>query len=157
MTSLNTPSSAGKHFHEFEGQTWSGGDEAENTPKCQNHESRAMPKCCWFNVILLQPTTPCTDVVSYTHTRPPVLQTHHKGCLVQAVPLTFPPLLMISVLEYSTELSKASLHYWTPWILNETLKHSSRLYLPMVIQPVPPHSEGLQLSINHELTCIITV
>lgn len=46
-----------------------------------------------------------------------------QHCSAQAVP----PLLTTSVLEYSTELSKASLHYWTPWILNYRLKHSSKV------------------------------
>lgn len=46
-----------------------------------------------------------------------------QHCSAQAVP----PLLTTSALEYSTELSKASLHYWTPRILNYTLKHSSKV------------------------------
>lgn len=50
-------------------------------------------------------------------------KTHRKQSSVQAVPLSFPTLLTTSEPEYLTELSKASLHYWIPWILSETLKH----------------------------------
>lgn len=49
------------------------------------------------------------------------------NCSAHAVPLTFPPLLTTPALEYSAELSKAPLHYWTFWILNYTLKHSSKV------------------------------
>lgn len=50
-----------------------------------------------------------------------------------AVPLTFPPLLTTRALEYSTELSKAPLHYWTLWIFKlhtKALLQGSILFSP---------------------------
>lgn len=140
-----------------------------------NFKYEKKPNCCLLNEISPYPSNAWTGTLShtylwlyflskrshtytYTHTcTNTVSQTHYMHCSVQAVPLTFPPLLTTSVLEYPTELSKGSLHYWTPWILNETLKLSSWLHLPLVIQPFLLHILCLQLSINHKVTCIITM
>lgn len=48
---------------------------------------------------------------SFKAFKPPHTHTHAHHS-VQAVPLTFPPLLMSLVLEHGAELSKGPLHYW---------------------------------------------